>query len=352
MKRALALLVLLAAPVVGREPSLYSQTPSKPLAAAPQVVKVKAEVGAQAVLKSGATGEVTWVWDRRALPEKRVYEDTAKKALVLTSAANAEFSITCVEFQAGKGYLQTEYLVTFEGGGPDPPPPPPPVDSLTARLKAAYQADLTAGKAKVAEFRQAGVLFSQAGQFLDLVTSTGDAYRALDLAVSRTITAGDLPASQAVIFAELEKVAPRAKDQPVTEVLKTALRRTFMEIARAVEAVLGPQPPPTPGARTVLLVRETAASTPELARAIAALRAGPQAAYLKSKGHVLTILDDDAVGPDGQPAPLLVKYRPHYQNLKLPALVIADGATVLSAVSLADTATADQILEAIKKAGG
>lgn len=114
-----------------------------------------------------------------------------------------------------------------------------------------------------------------------------------------------------------------------------------------------PPPPPTPGTRTVLLVRETASATPELARAIIALRAGAHAEYLKSKGHVLTILDDDVVGPDGQPSVAVKWWWAHYKDVKLPALVIgtADRA-VLSVTPLSDKATADEVIALIKKAGG
>lgn len=111
--------------------------------------------------------------------------------------------------------------------------------------------------------------------------------------------------------------------------------------------------PPEPGVRHVLLIRETAESTPAMRQLIVALRTGAHAEYLKSKNHTFTVWDDDAVGPDGKPHAALQMWKPHYQGLKLPVLLILDSAgNAYRAAEVLPTATADDVIEAVKKAGG
>ena len=121
----------------------------------------------------------------------------------------------------------------------------------------------------------------------------------------------------------------------------------------------GPTPPPEPptppsGQRAVLILRESAETTPALARLLTSLRAGTQATYLKSKGHSLSILDDDAVDPSGKPSPAVEAWRPHFADLKLPALIVYDPATksILDKRVIVEATTADGIIELVKAAGG
>lgn len=115
-----------------------------------------------------------------------------------------------------------------------------------------------------------------------------------------------------------------------------------------------PQPPAPAGTRGVLILRESADTTPALARVLTGLRTGKAADYLRDKGHTLTILDDDAVGPDGKPAPLLDTFRAEFSGVALPALIVYDLATkrVLDKRVIADTTTADSVVEVIKATGG
>jgi hypothetical protein len=123
----------------------------------------------------------------------------------------------------------------------------------------------------------------------------------------------------------------------------------------------GPTPPPTPpippdptGPLTILLVRESGDSTPEMAMLIRDLRTGPVADYLKSKQHALGVLDTNAKDPDGKPSLAVEEWRPHFSGLTLPALVVYDPTTkrVLSKQAITPATTANQIMEAIKKDGG
>lgn len=119
-----------------------------------------------------------------------------------------------------------------------------------------------------------------------------------------------------------------------------------------------PKPHPVPaGTRQVILVRESADSTPEVARLIVALRSGSAGAYINDKGHTLSILDDDSLGPDGQPASSVAAWRPVYESKGLPCLIITarvnNETKVLYAAKLDEAnATADQVLAKIKEHGG
>lgn len=101
------------------------------------------------------------------------------------------------------------------------------------------------------------------------------------------------------------------------------------------------------GPKTVLIVRETEDTTPEQAIVATGLRAGAHADYLKSKGHSLLILDDDAVNEAGQPLPLLAKFKPY----SVPELLIVSPPDRLIHREPLP-ASADAVMAAIKAKGG
>lgn len=118
-----------------------------------------------------------------------------------------------------------------------------------------------------------------------------------------------------------------------------------------------PPVPPDPieaGKRTLLLIRETADSTPAMRSLVTLLRTGTNAEYLRSKGHELAILDDDTVGPDGQPAPVLEAWRQHFAGMSLPVLILIDQQTgeLVHKLELPATATAADVIAALKEHGG
>lgn len=87
------------------------------------------------------------------------------------------------------------------------------------------------------------------------------------------------------------------------------------------------------------------------ARTVQDLRAGPQADYLKSKGHALWILDDDSVGANGQP--VLPGWMRAAGNPTLPALIIATDSSppqILHKGPWPDTA--DAVITQLQQAGG
>jgi hypothetical protein len=118
-----------------------------------------------------------------------------------------------------------------------------------------------------------------------------------------------------------------------------------------------PDPTPTPppvvsGARGIAIIRETADTTPAVARLVTALRVGPHSQYLASKKHTLQVLDDDSVSGDGRASAAVEAWRPIFAGMKLPVLIIYDpvSRSVLSKEPLPTTAEA--VVEAIKKTGG
>ena len=122
----------------------------------------------------------------------------------------------------------------------------------------------------------------------------------------------------------------------------------------------GPGPDPTPvptpaGLRTVLIFHETGSKTPAWTSAQNLLRSGPANDYLASKGHTLYILDEDSLGGDGKPSPIITKWQPTLQGLARPVMVIYDNTTkaVVHKQSLpAATVTATQVVDILKAHGG
>jgi len=234
---------------------------SLPAQEAPPPVTVKVKAGQLAVLRSGAAGEVAWVWDRRQLPEAQVYQDKAGKALIIGSAGpdapatSVVYFVSCVEHGA-KGFVQTDWLVTFTGPTKPTDPDPRPGD-LYAVLKAAYDADVAAGKMKRAELVNLAQGFGTSAPFIDLATTTEFFYKALNLILSRAVTPGDMPKTLPAIIARLEQVVPMKSDMRLTPELRVGLRTAFSELARTFERLLGeePQPPviPSSGFRVVFV---------------------------------------------------------------------------------------------------
>ena len=117
-----------------------------------------------------------------------------------------------------------------------------------------------------------------------------------------------------------------------------------------------PPVPPTPivveGRRTVVILHETETDTDEFARLVVALRAGAHADYISSKGHTLTILDDDAKDENGQPVPLVSTLLP--LNPQLPALFVLDSGDGrrLHHQALPADATAADVMAVLREHGG
>jgi hypothetical protein len=109
----------------------------------------------------------------------------------------------------------------------------------------------------------------------------------------------------------------------------------------------GGLPSIVPGPRVVVVLHETAETTPAQSQMFVALRSGSNEAYLKEKGHKLLILDDDAVGADDKPLALVAKLS---AALPPPSVHVLNGEAIVTSKPLPDNAAG--VLDILKGAGG
>lgn len=302
-------------------------------------------------VKSTFKGEVDWIVPDELDSPTRHYKNLAAKELIVVPRDGGQYQIYAISAEAGKPLMQ-RFIVVAKGTVPPVPPgpgPAPPPDTLASKIKTAYDLDVAAGEGGDSERKTVAAAFAQFGQFLPLLSKTDEVKKVIEVAAAGVLK-GKLPKTMAVVYAHVAATVPEFNQAvPLTPELRATFGTVFTEISVALN--LGPMPPPgPPGQRTVVIIRETADSTPELARMIVSLRAGTQAKYLADKGHPLLILDDDAVDQAGKPAAIVEKLRPHFKDIKLPALLILDGERVVNNEPLPPTA--DAVIEAVKKAGG
>ena len=218
----------------------FGQAPPPP-GAAP--VSVQAKAGTLAVLKATATGEVAWVFDERFLPPVAAYQDKAAKTLVLTSGSAATYYVSCVEYQTGKGFLRTDYLVVFTGGpappvppGPDPPVPTPTFDE---DLRRAYAAETDPKKgyylsALTAVYRLGPTVANQAA-----IKSWKQLFDTMHAMAVNPIALPDdnvLLGVRKVIQTELRRVLP-VKDGPLDQAGRELAGKTFERVGKVLEGV-------------------------------------------------------------------------------------------------------------------
>jgi hypothetical protein len=99
--------------------------------------------------------------------------------------------------------------------------------------------------------------------------------------------------------------------------------------------------PAVDGPLRVVIVRESLDDTPAMARLITALRNGPAAEYLTTKGHALDVLDDDhpSVVADWT------------EGVQLPAVAVLDGKTQQVLYREPLPATADELVKWLQGKG-
>lgn len=119
--------------------------------------------------------------------------------------------------------------------------------------------------------------------------------------------------------------------------------------------VVPPKPdvvvPETKGTREMVILRESADQSAELARSLTALRVGVNAEYLKAKGHDLIVLDDDATLADGSPDPYVQGLLSLRGSVALPCVYLIDKAAnkLIDVKPFTSDAAA---MEALKASGG
>lgn len=141
----------------------------------------------------------------------------------------------------------------------------------------------------------------------------------------------------------VEQLSAVAKDGPIERIaVKAELERIATELGVKPDP---PKPPePISGKRRVVIIRESSDDTTQQAILFTALRSGPDAAYLTSKGHHLEILDDD-----DQNATVAALKTQMVGDTTVFVLDAASGVVLLKE-SLPDTA--GRVIELVKRAGG
>lgn len=122
--------------------------------------------------------------------------------------------------------------------------------------------------------------------------------------------------------------------------------------AAAKELGTEPGPPVIEGKRLVVIVRESASDTPQQAGAYTALRTGAAAAYMKSKGHTLTLLDPNDVDGTGAPAKLVAELSSQFSGQQLPLVFILDPQTHAVITRQPWPGSAQGVLDLLKAGGG
>lgn len=103
------------------------------------------------------------------------------------------------------------------------------------------------------------------------------------------------------------------------------------------------------GPRRILIAYESKGADEQFMGELVTLRKDADAGYLKSKSHVLDILDLDAKGPDGQPSTRVVEFKANFADLKPPVLmVIAPPSKVLSVEAVPESVKATELIEKVK----
>lgn len=224
---------------------------------------VVGKAGELVVLKSDAKGEVVWYIDGRLRNDKNAYQDKANKSLVLTALAGA---YTVVAFETGTPPKLQEWTVLVEGGplppGPLPPGPvPPDPNTLTFKLKVAFEADKAAGKGAEADKAKLAELFAGLAKYTDnvLIKVVGDAHAFRTGAVDSVLGA-KLPATVKATDDYVLSKIPEAGTTPLTAEIRGRYKAALLDVESALgSAPIPPGPMPVAGFR-VIFVSETIAS--------------------------------------------------------------------------------------------
>lgn len=285
----------------------------------PESTPLGAKIVAKVDLPAG--GRVAWKVDAGA----EVVSAGLGRAYVW--ATPGAHSIQAVIAPSGDGDL-TWHAATYSVGDS---PAPPAVKTL---------ADLAGDKASIL----AELLGDIRDYGLPIATHVDALKRGFASGLATIRLAADHPAA-----VEIVKRIDATASGAITDDGRKALGET---IATAIAELGAPPVPPVvvEGKRLIVILHETADTTPAEAAIFTALRVGEQARYLADKGHSLLILDDDAEGPSGESVALVARLKA--EGVPLPAQFVLDPATksVLGKQPLSSSAAG--VVEFAKGYGG
>lgn len=158
---------------------------------------------------------------------------------VVTVSEAPEGSATVSAVAVDKDFVTAEYSLKVNVGKvtPPPPPPPPPDDPLLKALKAAYDADVGAGKAEhaaklAALWRQAAALARQPS-----VATTAAWLKQVQDAGKLLVPASALVGVRRALADHLNARLPRTPDAPLTDATRELLASESLKVAAALEVL-------------------------------------------------------------------------------------------------------------------
>lgn len=218
------------------------------------------------------------------------------------------------------------------------PPVPPVVVKTLAELagdKAAILAEL------ITDLRQAG---------LPIAPSVDALKRGLGAGLARAGVAANHPA-----VVEINKRIDAAASGSLTDASRQSLDAALAAIASELGAKPPepPKPPVVEGKRRVVIISEIDDQSAALgAMKVATANDSAAAKYFRDHGHIVQFLEEEQLDSAGNPHPFVKQLTA--LGVGVPAVHILDLSTnaVISSEKLREDATADNLVELVKKTGG
>jgi hypothetical protein len=272
---------------------------------------------------TGGPAKGTFQWIAIPLDNKlKLRESDDGRSLSVVGGPGNYTLLLVVSDGTAKQFDQHDFVIP--GDAPTPPPGPPKPVPVVKTLRDLAGPDATKVEKLYADMLEAigRGLFDTVERFKSVTAES-----AKERGIERNLAV--LECTKRLSFATLDAI--KGELAKIVEELKTG-------------------PTPTVGKKHIVILRESADDTADHARIWNQLRTGDAAAYLAAKGHKLDILDDDSIGPDGQPAKLVTELKPLATSL--PFMFILEQSDGRPLHSQAVPATASQVLEVIKNHGG
>ena len=203
------------------------------------IVEVVGKVGDLIRLDAKFTGEVDWIIDSRLRTPERHERVPGIKRLLVVANQSGTYTFAAISAEGTKPVYQ-EFVVTVTGGPTPPIPPDPPVptpNTLDAKIKAAYQADLAAGKGTNKDRDILAASFATLATFMDneLLTTVKHTKDLTNATLSMAMTKGALPSVAAVVSAHIKSRVPEADATALTPEIRARVKATFNELRVALE---------------------------------------------------------------------------------------------------------------------
>jgi len=277
-----------------------------------------------------AGSKVKYRW---SAPTLSIGEGTAdNKTAYATGAPGAhQVFLTLAWIEGDSLQLETDSGTLVIG---DAPPTPPVVVKTLAELagdKAAILAEL------LTDLREAA---------LPIAPTTDALKNGLKAGLARAAVPVDHPAAVEIVK-RLDACGSGKIDDALRKSLDAALAKAVADLG--AKPPVPPTPPVVEGKRLLVIIHETADTTPEQGALFTAIRSGETAKYIKEKGHPSPlILDDESVDAGGRPIALVESLE---AAMPAPAMFVLEP-TTKAVIAKQALATKEQDVLAFLKANG